>query len=225
MTVPLLPAEKSRYVGVRGEMLAFFAIAAVCLVPPVEGPLVAGYSPSGQYQGHWGVDYVTPYEAIVLAPASGVVTFAGSVAGMRSVTIEAVPGFKISVSYLSDIGVQQGSWVRRGEQIGTAGLPHSRPGVHMSTRIDGRYVDPERQIGCRSTDVSRALRLITPPRPYPRSRAHRHSRRDFRPDTPGSPPCRASRPSSGTTGPPALHAGGGPLAEVRSERDGVGTTA
>ena len=72
----------------RGEVVFSFALAAVCLVAPVNGPVIAGYSPVGQYGGHWGVDYGVPTGTEVKAPASGRVTFAGSVAGMRSVTIE-----------------------------------------------------------------------------------------------------------------------------------------
>jgi murein DD-endopeptidase MepM/ murein hydrolase activator NlpD len=87
-------------------MFAVFAIAAVCLSPPVDGPVIAGYAPVGQYAGHWGVDYAAEVGEAVRAPASGTVTFAGSVAGMRTVTIEPVDGFKVSLSYLSGIEVR-----------------------------------------------------------------------------------------------------------------------
>jgi murein DD-endopeptidase MepM/ murein hydrolase activator NlpD len=107
------------------------------------------------------------------------VTFAGSVAGMRTVTIEPVPGFKVSVSYLSEIVVETGQTVEWGQIVGRSGSPHGVQGVHLSTRIDGRYVDPEHQLGCRETDITRALRLVTPPAPYPRRSAHRHTRRDL----------------------------------------------
>ena len=163
-------------------MFAALAIAAVCLTTPVNGELIAAYSPSGQYSGHWGVDYVAPIGSLVWAPVSGVVTFAGSVAGMNSVTIQPVSGFKVSVSYLQTVEVSRGSWVRRGQVVGTTGLGHGTAVVHMSTRINGRYVDPISQMGCRSTDISRALRLVTPPQPYPRSRANRNPGRDVRSD-------------------------------------------
>jgi murein DD-endopeptidase MepM/ murein hydrolase activator NlpD len=163
-------------------MLVVLAIATICLGPPVNGPVIRGYSPAGQYAGHWGVDYAADVGEPVRAPASGRVTFAGSVAGMRSITIEPVPGFKVSVSYLAAVRVAAGDHVTRGMVIGAAGAPHGVPGVHLSTRIDGRYVDPAPFMGCKATDISRALRLVTPPRPYPRSRAHRNPRRDVRPD-------------------------------------------
>jgi murein DD-endopeptidase MepM/ murein hydrolase activator NlpD len=149
-------------------MFAVLAITAVCLVPPVAGPVVAGYAPVGRYEGHWGVDYGVGVGAPVRAPADGSVTFAGSVAGMLTVTIEPVPGFKTSLSYLSAIQTVAGSRVDRGDVVGRAGSPHGTPGVHFSTRIDGNYVDPLSQLGCRDTDIARALRLVTPPRAYPR---------------------------------------------------------
>jgi murein DD-endopeptidase MepM/ murein hydrolase activator NlpD len=149
-------------------MLAAFAIAAVCLSAPVDGPVVAAFAPVGEYGGHWGLDYSVPVGAEVRAPSSGVVTFAGAVAGMRTITIEPVPGFKVSVSYLSQVGVATGQRVRRGEVIGLAGTPHGSPGAHLSTRIDGRYVDPRPLLGCIDTDISRALRLVTPPTGPPR---------------------------------------------------------
>lgn len=200
-------------------MLAVLAIAAVCLAPPVDGPIIAGYEPAGQYAGHWGVDYEAGYLALVFAPTSGRVTFAGSVAGMNSVTIQPVTGFKVSVSFLSAIFVRSGSWVSHGDVIGMAGAPHDVAGVHMSTRIDGRYVDPENQMGCKRTDITRALRLVTSPQPYPRTRANRNPRRHIRPH-PYRPPSRwGDRPPSGSARRNAVHAGRRSVAESRSFSD------
>ena len=162
-------------------MLLAIVLGAVCLVAPVDGEVVAEYAPVGRYAGHWGIDFEVAEGTAVRAPASGEVTFAGSVAGMRTVTIEPVPGFKVSLSYLSSISVRSGSTVRRGDVVGRSGAPHGAAGVHLSTRIDGEYVDPLGQLGCRETDITRALRLVAPPGPYARTRAHRDPRRDLRP--------------------------------------------
>ncbi|MGH8914329.1 MAG: murein hydrolase activator EnvC family protein [Acidimicrobiia bacterium] len=180
---------------------------------PVEGPVVGEYAPIGSYAGHWGIDYSVPVGTAVHAPASGRVTFAGSVAGMRSVTIEPVPGLKVSVSYLSGISVVSGETVTRGDVVGSAGAPHGREGVHLSTRIDSGYVDPETQLGCRATDITRALRLVTPPGPYPRKRAHRDLRWDVRPDPYRPPPRRGDGDLPGLAGPGVVHAGRRPLAK------------
>jgi murein DD-endopeptidase MepM/ murein hydrolase activator NlpD len=194
-------------------MLAGLVLGAICLVAPVNGPIVGEYAPVGSYAGHWGVDYAVRAGTDVMAPVDGRVTFAGSVAGMRSVTIEPVPGFKVSVSYLSAITVRTGETVRRGQVVGRAGSPHGSDGVHLSTRIDGSYVDPESQLGCRDTDISRALRLVPPPGPYPRSRAHRHPRWELRPDTYRPPPRRGNGDGSSRPRPGGVHARRRPVAE------------
>ena len=196
-------------------MFGALAIATICLLPPVNGPVIADYSPGSDYGGHWGVDYGAVLQEPVFAPVSGVVTFAGSVAGMRSVTIQPVVGFKVSVSYLSEIDVSAGDYVRRGLRIGRVGVEDGVSGVHLSTRIGGRYVDPATQMGCRSTEITRALRLVTPPQPYPRGRANRNPRRDLR-SHPYRPPSRwGSCPLSGRLGQNSVHACGEPVAEVR----------
>ena len=146
--------------------------------------MIAPYAPVGQYGGHWGIDFQADVGDPVSAPAFGLVTFAGSVAGTRSVTIEPLNGLKFSVSYLSEIHVAEGERVVRGETIGSSGLAHGIAGVHMSTRVDGIYVDPAFWLGCKSGDISRALRLVTPPQPYPRTRANWNSRRYLRSDSP-----------------------------------------
>lgn len=189
-----------------GELLNVLLITAVCIVPPVSGPVVASYSPLGQYAGHWGIDYSVSVGTEVTAPVRGRVTFAGSVAGMNSVTIEPVPGFKVSVSFLNSILVQRGEWVSSGDVVGLSGSAHGKPGVHMSTRIDGGYVDPRSQLGCAGTDISRALRLVTPPQPYPRTRANRNSRRDLRPDSSRPSPLRRNGDGFGATRPGPVHA-------------------
>lgn len=187
-------------------MFEFLFAAAVCISPPVAGPVVAQYAPVGQYGGHWGVDFAAGYGDTVSSPASGKVTFAGSVAGMKTVTIEPLPGLKISVSYLSQIDVAAGELVERGERIGLAGLAHGTASVHMSTRVNGTYVDPALWLGCRETDISRALRLVTPPQPYPRTRAHRNSWRNLRPDPYRPPPRGRNRPVR-RAGPDPVYAG------------------
>jgi murein DD-endopeptidase MepM/ murein hydrolase activator NlpD len=195
-------------------MLVQMALAAVCLIAPVEGPVTAGFAPIGDYAGHWGIDFGVTVGTPIRAPASGRVTFAGSVAGMLSVTIEPVSGYKVSVSYLSELAVLAGQSVSRGQTIGRSGSPHGSPGAHLSARIDGRYVDPRARLGCISTDISRALRLLPPPAPYPRRRAHRHPGWDLRPDPYRTPSRRRDCPVSGKSRPGAVHAGGGALAEA-----------
>ncbi len=83
----------------------------LCLQAPVPGSVVAPFAPAGRYEGHWGIDLAARYGSPVRASGSGVVTFAGSVAGMRSVTIDHGGGLRSSVSYLSEILVEAGTAV------------------------------------------------------------------------------------------------------------------
>lgn len=200
-------------------MFGFFLITAVCLSPPVAGPVSSLFAPVGQYEGHFGIDYSVPVGTDVLAPADGPVTFAGSVAGMKTITIEPVSNFKVSVSYLSEVLVAAGAIVVRGQVIARSGLPHQIPGVHLSTRIDGAYVDPLLQLGCVGTEISRALRLVTPPQLYPRTRAHRDTRRNFRSDSSRPSARRRNGSLSGRTRSTVVRAGWRSMAEKGSERD------
>lgn len=188
-------------------MLVALAVVAVCMSPPVDGPVIADFAPVGRYGGHWGVDYSAVVGEPVRAPVSGTVTFAGSVAGMRTITIEPVSGFKVSLSYLSEVRVSSGSHVSLGTIVGLAGAAHGTPGVHMSTRINGRYVDPEAQMECQDTDISRALRLVEPPRSYPRGRANRNPRWNLRPNPRRPSPHRRVRVASSKSGPRADNPG------------------
>ena len=206
-------------------MFVVLAAVAVCLIAPVDGAIAEPFSPSGQYSGHWGVDFESEIGDNVRAPVAGSVSFAGSVAGMRSVTIQPVGGFKVSISYLASIGVSRGAFVRSGQVIGTAGVEKRIPGVHMSTRIGGKYVDPVDQMGCRTTDITRALRLVAPPQPYPRSRANRNSRRNLRPDSYRPPPRRGDSVASGRSRSGPVHPHRPALAEGQIRSDGCGASS
>ncbi len=128
---------------------SFLSLAIACAgwVAPVPGPVVAAFAPTGLYSGHWGVDLGAPVGTVVTAPVSGVVTFAGPVASIEAVTITTESGWRVSVSYLAAVSVTAGEVVASGDPIGYSGLAHGSPGVHLSLRVDGRYVDPLQHCG------------------------------------------------------------------------------
>lgn len=129
-------------------------LLALCLwVPPVDGPVVAGFEPGSGYSGHWGVDVAASPGSAVLAPGSGVVTFAGRVAGMRSVTILVGDSVRVSLSYLSSIEVSTGEHVTAGTVIARSGLAHGEAAVHLSVRIGDAYVDPAPYLQCGSGTI------------------------------------------------------------------------
>lgn len=122
-------------------------LAVPCGTPP--GQVVRSFAPVGQYAGHWGVDYAMDFGSEVTAIAGGVVTFAGSVAGVKSVTIDHGGGVRTSYSYLGSILVSIGDGVGGGDIVGTSGTDHSAAAIHISARVSGRYVDPSFMFECR----------------------------------------------------------------------------
>ncbi len=136
-------------------------LAACLLVPPVPGPIVRPFAPSSMYGGHWGIDLAgSPFDRVG-APLAGTVVFAGSVAGMNSVSILGDGGMRVSLSYLASVGVEAGDRVTVGQVVGLAGYPHGRPGVHLSVRIGGTYRDPMPMLRCARTGQG-VLRLVPP---------------------------------------------------------------
>ena len=96
--------------------------------------------------GHRGVDVAADPGTPVRASADGTVTFAGSVAGNRTVTVDHGDGVWTTYSFLGTISVPDGAAVRRGDTVGTVGTGHPTAGlpphVHIAARRSGVYFDP-----------------------------------------------------------------------------------
>ena len=156
---------------------------------PVDGPIIAGYAPVGRYAGHWGVDVAASPGTTVAAAAPGRVTFAGTVAGRRSVTVDHGGGIRTSVSYLALIDVAVGRIVAAGDPLGRSGRAHGREAVHFSVRVDGEYVDPAVWLVCLRSPF-RGLRLAPPAltaASYASPDGARHPRRHLRSTPSGAP--------------------------------------
>ncbi len=115
---------------------------------PVSGPIVREFAPIGNYAGHWGIDIAAPAGTFVAAAEQGEVTFAGEVAGVLSVTVHHGGGLRTSYSYLSEILVERGQRLARGEVLGASGLDHDVAAVHFSVRVGDVYRDPAGWLGC-----------------------------------------------------------------------------
>lgn len=159
---------------------------ALCLRAPVPGPMVSPYGPEGRYAGHHGADFSAPAGTPVFAAGSGTITFAGSVAGMLTITIDH-GDLRSSVSYLSEVGAKAGARVEIGAVIGHSGIAHGRAAVHFSIRIGDTYTDPMPFLLCRVGGEERLYLLPPPPRSYARFRVKRTDGRYFR-STPHRPP-------------------------------------
>lgn len=134
-------------------------LIAACLLT-LPGPVTEPFAPVGDYGGHWGVDIAVREAAVVVAPLDGVVSFAGTVAGVRTVTIRN-GHYRVSLSYLRAIEVTAGSVVSLGDPVGQAGTPHGRPGLHIGLRRGTTYVDPAAHARC-GPRMTGTLRLLPP---------------------------------------------------------------
>ena len=172
------------------------ALAMLALAPtahawtwPASGevlePFVYGGDPYAGGQ-HRGIDVAGDREEAVLAPASGVVSFAGSVgANGKVVTVETPGGYAVTLVHLGSITVKKGDAVREGAVVGSmgpSGSPeHEMPYVHLGVRVardPNGYVDPVTLLPPRAAPVPPPPPAPLPqPAPSPlRRRPSRHPR-------------------------------------------------
>ena len=126
----LLPALLAILVG---------APPALAWTWPVDGPVlqsfVLGDDPYAPGQ-HRGIDVGTAEGVPVRAPASGTVTFAGTVpGGGRTITIQTPDGLAVTLLHLGAVLVAEGHAVAEGADIGAAGWSgdpeHPVASVHL----------------------------------------------------------------------------------------------
>jgi len=145
-----------------GIVLVFVALASVVspasasatevvFQPPTTAPVARQFDlPAGPYgPGNRGVDYLTDEGDPITASGSGVVIFAGVVAGSLHLTIDHGSGLLSSYSFVDRILVGRGDHVEAGDAVALSGGE-----FHFGVRVDGRYVDPEGLFGIRSVRVS-----------------------------------------------------------------------
>ncbi|MGW9114043.1 murein hydrolase activator EnvC family protein [Microbacterium sp. NPDC055683] len=108
----------------------------VRIVAPFEAP------PHRYGPGHRGVDLAADAGPI-LAPASGVVAFAGSVAGRPLLTIDHGDGLVTTLEPVEPL-ISAGDAVARGDQVGTLATGGHTPAgaVHFGVRLHGEYINP-----------------------------------------------------------------------------------
>ena len=118
---------------------------------PVNGFLTDGYGirtnpfGGGGVEGHEGQDIAAAFGAPVKATADGLVVYAASRSGYGNiVVIYHGDGISTRFGHLSQIGVQAGQRVRRGEEIGRVGSTgrSTGPHCHYEVRLNNQPVDP-----------------------------------------------------------------------------------
>ena len=122
---------------------------------PAGGPVLVAYSfdPAHPYAAgqHRGIDVGGSEGESVEAPASGVVSFAGTVPGNgKTVTVLTPDGWAVTLTQLGSITVSRGSPITEGQIVGTVGPTGDR-------EAEGAYV----QLGIRhATYDERSYRVF-----------------------------------------------------------------
>lgn len=109
----------------------------ILVVSPFRAP------PTPYAAGHRGIDIEVEPGAVVAAPADGVVSFAGSVAGRGVVSIDHGAGVVSAIEPVDGV-VAAGTAVAAGDAIGTvaSGGHCEARCVHFGVRVHGEYVSP-----------------------------------------------------------------------------------
>ncbi|HKT45151.1 MAG TPA: M23 family metallopeptidase, partial [Gaiellaceae bacterium] len=135
-------------------LFLFWAPGAYAWTWPVQGPVLLGFTfdASHPYAGgqHRGIDVGASPGTPVVAPASGTVTFAGTVpTSGKSVTIATADGYSVTLTHLGSIAVSKGAGLGEGDGVGTVGtsgtpeldVPYVYMGVRVTAEAQG-YLDP-----------------------------------------------------------------------------------
>src|SRR4051812_11251146 len=114
--------------------LLFAAVLAALLLAPIAhawtwpaaGPVLQPFrfDPDHPFAAgqHRGIDVGEAADAEVRAPATGIVTFAGSVPSSgKSITIATADGYAVTLTHLGSIAVTKGAAVAEGDGVGTIG--------------------------------------------------------------------------------------------------------
>lgn len=114
---------------------------------PIRGPLLRTFDPPEDPYGagHRGIDIAARFGATIVAPADGVVTFAGKVGGRLFITLDHGSGLTSTCSWVSGSFVRKGDVVLRGVPIASSGTGHDGvlpAHLHFGVRLDGAYIDP-----------------------------------------------------------------------------------
>jgi septal ring factor EnvC (AmiA/AmiB activator) len=116
------------------------------LAPPVAGERIAGFAPAGTDARSGGVTWRARASAPVLAPAAGVVEYAGPLKGWGQVVVISLGGdWRVVLAGLERIAVRAGAPVRAGQPLGLMGT-RGRPELYMEVRQGAAVTDPARRL-------------------------------------------------------------------------------
>jgi murein DD-endopeptidase MepM/ murein hydrolase activator NlpD len=139
-------------------------VVLACLLPPADATVVDPFRepPCAYCPGNRGIEYELPVGSAVVASTPGVVSFAGTVAGVSYVVIDHGDGWRTTYGKLSAVRVRAGQRLTQGQELG-----RSTDQLFFGLRHGDRYVDPGPLLGV----VRHRPRLVpldgTPRRPTP----------------------------------------------------------
>ena len=138
--IGLAPAEDAPLRAAAPEYLEQWlwpAPAPIRVVSPFRAP------PTPYTSGHRGIDVVVEQGAVIVAPAAGVVSFAGRVVDRGVVAIDHGDGVVSAIEPVDTL-VAVGTIVVAGDPIGVAasGGHCAAACAHFGVRVDGEYVSP-----------------------------------------------------------------------------------
>jgi murein DD-endopeptidase MepM/ murein hydrolase activator NlpD len=124
--------------------------ASIPSIAPATGVLTDGFGTrndpiTGRRAFHRGLDISARRGTPVLAPADGIVVFAGRNGGLgKTLRLSHGFGFTTVYGHLNQIQVELGDEVHRGDQIGTIGNTGRSTGSHLHYEVheDGKSKDP-----------------------------------------------------------------------------------
>ena len=122
---------------------------------PIFGRISSGFGDtrlfpsSGGTRPHKGIDISAPSGTMIVAPADGVVNFAGRESEYgRLISLDHGHGYTTMFGHLQDLSVKTGEKVKKGQAIGTVGMSGNSTGPHLhyEVRIYGSPVNPARYL-------------------------------------------------------------------------------
>lgn len=137
LALGLAPAAPSEAERIESVQWGWPVPAPIRVVSPFRAP------PTPYAPGHRGIDLEVEPGAQLVAAESGVVSFAGMVAGRGVVAVDHGDGIVSAIEPV-DPSVAAGDPITAGAAIGTASAGGHCTGecVHFGVRVDGEYVSP-----------------------------------------------------------------------------------
>lgn len=117
---------------------------AACPQPPVQAPIAVPFrAPACRWcAGHRGLEYRLTPNTPVRAVAGGVVSFAGTVVGVRYVVVQQADGLRATYGLLASTAIRQGAVVAEGAVVG-----RSSARLYFGWRRGDDPIDPTPVLG------------------------------------------------------------------------------